>query len=41
MTGRVDAHGLQVARVLYDFVNEKALPDTGVDQDHFWKSCPA
>ncbi len=38
MTGRVDAHGLQVARVLYDFVNEKALPDTGVDQDHFWKS---
>ncbi|WP_417708484.1 malate synthase G [Roseibium aggregatum] len=38
MTGRVDAHGLQVARVLYDFVNEKALPETGVDQEHFWKS---
>ncbi|MHA7774062.1 malate synthase G [Roseibium sp. M-1] len=38
MTGRVDAHGLQVARVLYDFVNEKALPETGVDRDHFWKS---
>ncbi len=38
MTGRIDAHGLQVAKDLYDFVNEQALPGTGVDQDHFWKS---
>ncbi|WP_422375203.1 malate synthase G [Roseibium sp.] len=38
MTGRIDVHGLKVASDLYDFVNEKALPETGVDQDHFWKS---
>ncbi|WP_299480028.1 malate synthase G [uncultured Roseibium sp.] len=38
MTARTEAHGLQVANVLYEFVNEKALPGTGVDQDHFWKS---
>ncbi|MCK7610895.1 malate synthase G [Roseibium sediminicola] len=38
MTGRIDAHGLQVARDLYDFVNDRALPETGVDQDQFWKS---
>ncbi|MEM9629975.1 MAG: malate synthase G [Pseudomonadota bacterium] len=38
MTGRIDAYGLQVADVLYDFVNESALPETGVDQEHFWKS---
>ncbi len=38
MTGRIDVHGLKVAQVLYDFVNEKALPDTGVDQEHFWQS---
>ncbi|MBO6506982.1 MAG: malate synthase G [Roseibium sp.] len=38
MTGRIDAHGLQVAKVLYDFINEKALPDSGVDQEHFWRS---
>ncbi|MET1414127.1 malate synthase G [Roseibium sp. HPY-6] len=38
MTARTEAHGLQVANVLYEFVNEKALPGTGIDQDHFWKS---
>ncbi len=38
MTARVDANGLQVARELFDFVNEKALPGTGVEQAHFWKS---
>jgi malate synthase len=41
MTGRIDAHGLKVDKALYDFVNGKALPETGVDQDHFWKSFSA
>ncbi len=38
MTARTNAHGLQVADVLYDFVNSQALPGTGIDQDHFWSS---
>ncbi|MFW0790803.1 malate synthase G [Gordonia sp. CPCC 205333] len=36
MSQRVTVHGLQVAPVLYDFVNNQALPGTGVDQDAFW-----
>jgi len=36
MTDRITVGGLQVAKELYDFVNEKAIPGTGVDQDKFW-----
>ncbi|MFO7787464.1 MAG: malate synthase G [Halospina sp.] len=36
MTERVNAGGLQVARILYDFVNNEAIPGTGVDAEHFW-----
>ncbi len=36
MTARVQVGGLQVAKVLYDFVNEKAIPGTGVEVDKFW-----
>lgn len=36
MTDRIQAGGLQVAKELFDFVNEKAIPGTGVDQDKFW-----
>ena len=31
MTERVQVGSLQVAKVLYDFVVEEALPGTGVD----------
>ncbi|WP_028311346.1 malate synthase G [Derxia gummosa] len=37
MTERINAHGLQVASVLYDFVNSQVLPGTGIDADAFWK----
>lgn len=36
MTDRVQTGGLQVAKVLYDFINDEALPETGVDQEGFW-----
>lgn len=36
MTDRVSVGGLQVARVLYDFITDEALPGTGVDPDSFW-----
>ncbi|MDN5546572.1 MAG: malate synthase G, partial [Rhodococcus sp. (in: high G+C Gram-positive bacteria)] len=36
MTERVQVGSLQVAKVLYDFVVEEALPGTGVDAETFW-----
>ncbi|SEQ15775.1 malate synthase [Azotobacter beijerinckii] len=36
MTERVQAGGLQVAKVLYDFINGEAIPGTGVDVAAFW-----
>jgi malate synthase len=36
MTDRVATGNLRVARVLYDFVNNEALPGTDVDPDSFW-----
>jgi malate synthase len=38
MTQRVDASGLQVASELYSFINEEALPGTGIAPDKFWES---
>ncbi|TDQ35456.1 malate synthase G [Thiopseudomonas denitrificans] len=37
MTERVQVGGLQVAKVLYDFVNEQAIPGTGLDAGKFWE----
>ncbi len=37
MTERVQVGGLQVAKVLYDFVNDEALPGTGVSAEAFWE----
>jgi malate synthase len=36
MTDRVSVGNLRVARVLYDFVTNEALPGVGVDPDSFW-----
>ncbi|WP_328185679.1 malate synthase G [Marinobacter sp. OP 3.4] len=36
MTERVQVGGLQVAKNLFDFVNNEAIPGTGVDADKFW-----
>jgi malate synthase len=36
MVERIELHGLHVAKVLYDFVQEEALPGTGVDAETFW-----
>ncbi len=41
MTQRTQAHSLQVATNLYDFVNNQVLPGTGVKQDKFWKGFDA
>jgi malate synthase len=36
MTDRVKVGNLRVAQVLYNFVNDEALPGTGLDPDTFW-----
>ena len=38
MTDRVEINGLKIARALYDFAVEEALPGTGVDAETFWHS---
>ncbi|ADZ71429.1 malate synthase G [Polymorphum gilvum] len=41
MQDRVEVDGLKVARELYDFVNARALPGTGVEPATFWKELSA
>ena len=36
-TQRTEVNGLQVATILYDFINDQVLPGTGVDADTYWK----
>ncbi|WP_271272696.1 malate synthase G [Aliamphritea hakodatensis] len=41
MTQRVKVGDLDVAKVLYDFINERALPGAQVSQEQFWSKLDA
>ena len=41
MTDRVQVGSLQVAKVLHDFINERAIPGTGVEAAAFWAGVEA
>lgn len=41
MSQRVQKGGLQVAEVLYNFVNNQVIPGTGVTEDQFWSGLDA
>ena len=37
MTARTECHGLHVATVLHQFIENEVLPGTGINSDTFWK----
>jgi len=38
MANYISSNEFQIASELFDFINDRALPDTGVEQDAFWKN---